>query len=129
VLASNALDWFDGLAPNSSPLIYSSVEPVRLSKIQLQIGVTGSAMIPEEATGFIAQGLAARGVRRLIAAGGETCGAVVSALGVTSGLVGNETDRGVPWIHTQDARGMFLLLKSGNFGDPDLLVRASRAES
>ncbi|WP_240721299.1 3-oxo-tetronate kinase [Pseudarthrobacter sp. NamE5] len=126
LLAANALEWFDGLPPNSSPIIYSSVEPVLLSKIQLQLGVQGSAEILENATGLIAQGLTARGVRRLIAAGGETCGAVVTALGITGGLVGNEADQGVPWIHTRRGeQKLFLLLKSGNFGDPDLLVRAS----
>lgn len=125
VLATNALEWFDGLPRNCSPIIYSSVEPVLLSRIQLQLGVQGSAQILEHATGLIAQGLVARGVKRLIAAGGETCGAVVTALGVTGGLVGNEADRGVPWIHIHGGQELFLLLKSGNFGDPDLLVRAS----
>ncbi|MFB9857165.1 3-oxo-tetronate kinase [Paenarthrobacter aurescens] len=125
MLSANALEWYDSLPPNSSPIIYSSVEPLLLSRIQLQLGVQGSSLILEEATGLIARGLVARGVQRLIAAGGETCGAVISALGVTGGLVGNEEDRGVPWIQVQGERHLFLLLKSGNFGDQSLLVRAS----
>ncbi|MDR6989243.1 uncharacterized protein YgbK (DUF1537 family) [Paenarthrobacter nitroguajacolicus] len=125
VLSANALDWYDGLPLNSSPIIYSSVEPLLLSRIQQQLGVQGSSLILEQATGLIARGLVARGVQRLIAAGGETCGAVISALGVTGGLVGKEEDRGVPWIHVQGEQNLFLLLKSGNFGDHTLLVRAS----
>ncbi|MEW9547287.1 nucleotide-binding domain containing protein [Nonomuraea sp. NPDC050783] len=65
-----------------------------------------------------------RGVTRLVSAGGETSGAVVSALGVPGGVVGPEAARGVPWIFT--ASGLSLLLKSGNFGEQELLVEASR---
>ena len=45
----------------------------------------------------IAEGLVARGVRRLVVAGGETSGAVVQRLGVTSLRIGPEIDPGVPW--------------------------------
>ncbi|MFE4542391.1 3-oxo-tetronate kinase [Arthrobacter sp. NPDC056727] len=124
-LAAEALAWYDSLDPAASPLIYSSVEPVRLSMIQSRLGVDGSAAILEEATGLIARGLLERGVTRIIAAGGETSGAVVDALGVSGGLVGAEAARGVPWIHTTGNQSVTLLLKSGNFGDPELLVRAS----
>lgn len=69
-------------------------------------------------------------MRRLIAAGGETSGAVVAALGVTGARVGAEAARGVPWIHPLGERPLALLLKSGNFGGPGLLTdaSASRAE-
>jgi uncharacterized protein YgbK (DUF1537 family) len=42
-------------------------------------------------------------------------------------VVDREADRGVPWCLTAD--GVALLLKSGNFGSQDLLVRASAEEA
>ncbi|NUP37332.1 MAG: hypothetical protein HOY76_10025, partial [Streptomyces sp.] len=52
-------------------------------------------------------------------------GAVVNALGVTGAVVGEEADRGVPWLLTTGRSPLALLLKSGNFGRPDLLLRAT----
>ena len=43
----------------------------------------------------------ARGVRRLVVAGGETAGAVVSRLGVRSLRIGAEIDPGVPWTYAE----------------------------
>ncbi|WP_076258564.1 3-oxo-tetronate kinase [Intrasporangium flavum] len=65
-----------------------------------------------------------RGARRVVVAGGETSGAVVQALGVGSVDIGQEADTGVPWCLTPGPDPVALLLKSGNFGRPDLLVRA-----
>jgi uncharacterized protein YgbK (DUF1537 family) len=121
-LAANALAWYDALSGAAAPLIYSSVEPDRLRAIQNTLGAARAAGILEEATGRIARGLVERGVTRIVTAGGETSGAVVTALGVDGGLVGAEAARGVPWIHHPE---LTLLLKSGNFGEPDLLTRAS----
>lgn len=125
-LAGAALHWYDALpAGGGAPVLYSSVAPERLREIQHVLGRERSAAVLEEATGLIASGLVARGVRRLIAAGGETSGAVVAALGVTGARVGAEADRGVPWIHPLAGRPLALLLKSGNFGGPALLADAS----
>jgi uncharacterized protein YgbK (DUF1537 family) len=49
-------------------------------------------------------------VTRIIAAGGETAGSVVSTLAVTGGIVGAEAAPGVPWITTGRLE---LLFKSG----------------
>ena len=68
---------------------------------------------------------AATGTRRFVVAGGETSGAVVSALGVRQVLVEDELDAGVPWCTTEGSRPMRLLLKSGNFGSDRLLVEAA----
>lgn len=68
--------------------------------------------------------LSTRGVRRLITAGGETSGAVVSALGISSFEIGPEIDPGVPALK---ARGldMALALKSGNFGSARFFEKAA----
>ncbi|MFK0250599.1 3-oxo-tetronate kinase [Amycolatopsis azurea] len=123
-LAASALAWYDSLDA-VGPLIYSSSSPADLQHTQRELGVARSAEILEKATGIIAVGLAGRGVRRLVAAGGETSGAVVTALDVRGGVIGAEAAPGVPWIHPVDERHPALLLKSGNFGEPGLLATAS----
>ncbi|NBF00030.1 four-carbon acid sugar kinase family protein [Nonomuraea sp. KC401] len=124
-LARDALAWYDTLdAAAGAPLVHASAEPAALRRVQEALGVERSAAIVESAIGRVAQGLVERGVTRVISAGGETSGAVVNALGVLGGVIGAEAARGVPWIHTSS--GLALLLKSGNFGEPGLLVKASR---
>ncbi|MDH6554438.1 3-oxo-tetronate kinase [Streptomyces sp. SAI-041] len=126
-LAQGALDWYDALPTGPAPLIYSSLAPAALRKVQDAIGVERSAEIFEGAFAHIARGLRERGVTRFVAAGGETSGSLVAALGIRGGVVGLEAARGVPWIHTD--RNLDVLLKSGNFGEPDLLVAASDGSS
>ncbi|MFD4640231.1 3-oxo-tetronate kinase [Lentzea sp. NPDC058436] len=123
VLARRALGWYDALPPGPAPLIYSSLPPAELREVQDALGVERSAEILEAAVGRVAGGLRERGVTRFVAAGGETSGSVVAALGVRGGIVGSEAARGVPWIHTDQK--LDVLLKSGNFGEPDLLLTAS----
>nr|WP_202121514.1 3-oxo-tetronate kinase [Streptomyces sp. BA2] len=127
-LADNALDWYDALAPGmprGAPVFHSSAPPEELRATQRELGAERAATVLEEATGRIAAGLVTRGVRRLIAAGGETSGAVIAALRVTGGWVGRAAAPGVPWIRPTSGPGIVLLLKSGNFGGPDFLATAS----
>lgn len=126
-LARRALDWYDALPPGPAPLIYSSLPPAELHEVQGTLGVERSAEILEAAVAQVARGLRERGITRFVAAGGETSGSVVTALGIRGGVVGAEAARGVPWIHTD--RNLDVLLKSGNFGEPDLLLSASDADS
>jgi uncharacterized protein YgbK (DUF1537 family) len=88
------------------------------------VSPTAAATV-ERTIGALARHAVARGARRLVIAGGETSGAVVDALGIRSALVAAEEDRGVPWLLTGNDAPLALLLKSGNFGQPDLLVRAA----
>ena len=57
---------------------------------------------------------------------GETSGAVVEALGVTALRIGQEMDPGVPWTLSLGEPGVFLALKSGNFGGPDFFEKSFR---
>ena len=63
-------------------------------------------------------------IRRLVVAGGETSGAVVSALGARRLAIGPEIDPGVPWTFSLDEPRLALALKSGNFGAPDFFTKA-----
>ena len=124
-LADLALAWWESVAAGPAAVIYSSLPPDRLAEVQSALGVARSAEILEDAMARIARGLSDRGVRSIISAGGETSGAVVSALGISVVTLGREVARGVPWVYSAGERPMALLLKSGNFGDSDFLVTAS----
>mgnify|MGYP002621853228 CR=1 FL=1 len=87
-------------------------------------GVKIGMVSREETIAVIAERLAARGVRRLVSAGGETSGAVVQALGATTVAIGPEIDPGVPWVLTQGPDALCLALKSGNFGSDDFFTKA-----
>ena len=123
-LAGDALRWYDANTQAAPVLLYSSATPAELARVQGALGVTGSAELIEAALRLIAVGLVARGVTRIVVAGGETAGAVVTALDIDGGLIGPEAAPGVPWIL---ADRLELLLKSGNFGGPRLLLDATAA--
>nr|WP_225952662.1 nucleotide-binding domain containing protein [Mycobacterium sp. OAS707] len=128
VLAEQALGWFDRQQFEMGPLIYSSLSPHELGHAQKTLGSEHASRILESAMGRIASGLVERGVNALVVAGGETSGAVVTALQVQGGVIGEEAAPGVPWILTTGARPMALLLKSGNFGDRELLSEAAMGQ-
>lgn len=77
----------------------------------------------EQRLAAIAQEAVEHGARRIVVAGGETSGAVVEALGITTLAVGADIAPGVPWMTTPDGR-LSLALKSGNFGGPDFFHEA-----
>ncbi|MEU6678840.1 3-oxo-tetronate kinase [Streptomyces sp. NPDC046925] len=124
-IAAEALAWYDAREPGTPALIYASASPEELAAVQNQLGATAAADQVEQLLGTLAVRLVERGVRRLIVAGGETSGAVTTALGIRTVLVADEADPGVPWTHAVTASGdLALMLKSGNFGAPDLFTRA-----
>ena len=85
----------------------------------------GASSLIEAALAEIACELHRGGVRRFIIAGGETAGAVVSALGFTRLRVGEPVEPGLPWTSAgPSADPTNLLLKSGNFGSRQLFETA-----
>ena len=64
----------------------------------------------------LATRLISAGVTKLVVAGGETSGAVVSALNIQALEIGSEIDPGVPWTTARLESDLALALKSGNFG-------------
>ncbi|WP_217567239.1 3-oxo-tetronate kinase [Streptomyces sp. GbtcB7] len=119
-----ALAWYDAQPADAPALLYASAAPDELARTQAQLGTSEGASLVENLLGTLARHLVERGVRRLIVAGGETSGAVTTALGVRAVLVGTEVDPGVPWTRTTGTDELALMLKSGNFGAPDLFSRA-----
>ncbi|MPY56163.1 3-oxo-tetronate kinase [Streptomyces spongiae] len=120
----STLHWYRDQSPDLPVLIHASVSVEELAAVQNQLGVDEAAAQVEGMLGTLASRLVEGGVRRLIVAGGETSGAVTTALGIRAVLVGEEVDSGVPWTHTTTKAGdLALMLKSGNFGAPDLFTR------
>ena len=112
-------------AASGPPLVYSSAEPDVVAAAQQRYGRERVAEAVEIFFAALARELVARGVRRLVTAGGETSGAVVSALAIPSFEIGPEIDPGVPALKAGGS-GMTLALKSGNFGAPDFFAKAAR---
>jgi uncharacterized protein YgbK (DUF1537 family) len=109
-----------------TPLVYSSVEAEELHRIQARRGTEAVASALEHFFGAVASRAVAGGVRRLVVAGGETAGAVVGALGLTTLAIGPEVAVGVPAMTALD-RPLAVVLKSGNFGGPDFFAAALAA--
>jgi uncharacterized protein YgbK (DUF1537 family) len=126
--AQEALAWAERRVADKPILIYSTAAPEQVSAVQQQLGREEAGAMIEQTLGRIAQGLVAKGVRRLVVAGGETSGAVVGALGVQGLYIGPEIDPGVPWTFSIGQPTLALALKSGNFGTPDFFTKAFRMQ-
>jgi uncharacterized protein YgbK (DUF1537 family) len=107
-----------------APLIYSSQGPDQVAAVQARHGREAVAQALDALFAATARDLVAGGIRRLVVAGGETSGAVVSALGLDALAIGPEIDPGVPALASTAGPPLALALKSGNFGAPDFFARA-----
>lgn len=108
-----------------APLVYSSDAPERVGAVQRRFGREAVAGAVEALFAEAAKALVEGGLRRLVVAGGETSGAVVSALGLKILEIGPEIDSGVPVVVDRE-RFLALALKSGNFGGVDFFAKALR---
>ena len=109
-------------------LVSSSADPDRVAEAEAALGPGRASELLEAAAGAVA--CAAVGeldVRRLLVAGGETSGAVVHALAATALRVGPAVGPGLAWMVPVAGPRVVLLLKSGNFGEPDLFTTAWEA--
>ena len=122
-LAAQALAWADARLASGPVLVYATASADEVKATQQQLGVERAGALVESCLAEIAAGLHARGVRRLVVAGGETSGAVVQALQVQRLRVGAPIDPGVPWTQAE-GRPLLLALKSGNFGGVDFFAKA-----
>jgi len=122
-LAAQALAWADSRLAQGPVLVYATAAADDVKAVQQQLGAERAGSLIEACLAEIAIGLLARGVRRLVVAGGETSGAVVQALQVQRLRVGATIDPGVPWTQAE-GRPLLLALKSGNFGSVDFFAKA-----
>ncbi len=119
--AASVTAWL--LHADGIPLAYSSADPTIVAGIQERFGREKSANALEVFFAEIARQLVAAGVRKLLTAGGETSGAVVDGLNLSTLEIGPEIDPGVPALRASDT--LVIALKSGNFGAPDYFEKAA----
>ncbi|MEM1079526.1 MAG: 3-oxo-tetronate kinase [Pseudomonadota bacterium] len=112
-----ALDWLKTQAPEKNPLIYATAEPEDVRRAQSELGVSKAGEVVEAALAALSVAARDLGTRRFVVAGGETSGAVTSALGVKRLDIRDEIAPGVPWCFAKSAgSNIAITLKSGNFG-------------
>lgn len=123
---SAAIAWAGDRIAAGPVVVAASASPETVSQLQSRYGREASGHAIETATSIIAAELVARGVRRLVVAGGETAGAAVDRLAIPAFLIGPEIAPGVPVLRTVgNTQGdMLLALKSGNFGGEDFFTEA-----
>ncbi|HRK17516.1 MAG TPA: four-carbon acid sugar kinase family protein [Hyphomicrobiaceae bacterium] len=121
--ADGIVNWATQHGADGPVLVYSSADPMDVRAAQASLGREKAGHVVEQLLAEVARRLVAGGVTRLLVAGGETSGAVVQGLGVTTLEIGPEIDPGVPWTRAV-GRDLVLALKSGNFGTPDFFIKA-----
>ena len=123
-VTANTLVEFIRANRGKAPLVYSSSAPQEVDAAQARFGREKVAQALEALFAETAARLLAAGLSRLVVAGGETSGAVVSALGLESLAIGPEIDPGVPVLVSNGKLKVSLALKSGNFGSVDFFEKA-----
>lgn len=123
-VAGQALSFAAAHLADGPVLVCSAEAPDAVKDVQGRLGVTEAGELVERTLARVARGLVELGVRQLVVAGGETSGAVVRALGLTSLRIGPQIDPGVPWCAATlpDGEPLHITLKSGNFGGPDFFT-------
>jgi uncharacterized protein YgbK (DUF1537 family) len=105
-------------------IVHTASSLDEVARAQERLGARRAGERAEGVLAEIARRLVRAGVRRIVVAGGETSGAVVTALGVRALVVGREIAPGVPWMTSVGDPPLALALKSGNFGGPDFFLEA-----
>lgn len=126
-LVAEALAWATPLLAAGPVLVYATADAATVKSTQAALGADKAGALVEATLAAIARALVDRGVRQMLVAGGETSGAVVSALGIDGLRIGIQIDPGVPWTVSLGALAspqLSLALKSGNFGSVDFFSKA-----
>lgn len=121
VTAMGICDWIE--SQEKTPLVYSSADPKIVKAAQEKFGTDIIAEKIEGLMGAIATEMVKRSAKCIICAGGETSGAIVTALEVSAMEIGPEIAPGVPALKDVD-RDLVLALKSGNFGGEEFFQDA-----
>ena len=124
-LAAGAIDWASQRLGATPIVIAASAPQEKIATVQWQLDRDAAGVLIEDAMARIAAGLVLRDARRLVVAGGEISGAVVSRLGGRCLRIGSEIGLGVPWTYAEGGEASLLLaLKRGDFGERDFFLQA-----
>ena len=121
---ANAVDWVIQAKGEEPILVYASAPPDAVKQAQKKLGRDLASSTVENALAKIALAAVQNGFRRIVVAGGETAGAVVSNLGIKGIMIGEQIDPGVPTTVSIADPSIGLVLKSGNFGSADFFEKA-----
>ena len=121
---ANAVNWVIQAKVEEPILVYASAPPDAVKQAQKKLGRDLASSTVENALAKIALAAVQNGFRRIVVAGGETAGAIVSNLGIKGIMIGEQIDPGVPTTVSIGDPSIGLVLKSGNFGSADFFEKA-----
>jgi uncharacterized protein YgbK (DUF1537 family) len=119
-LIEAALAWAAPLVGDRPMAVTTACETAEVEAIQAKLGILGAARKAERLLAGVAVGLKQRGVRRFVVAGGETSGAVVSALGIRDARIVPSGELGFGYVISDGPEKMSLFLKPGKIGADDV---------
>ncbi len=121
------VDWASEQDSSKAVLFYSTSPSAEIKQLKAMHPGVNIAENIERFQGALARKLADEvGARQFVVAGGETSGAVASALNVNTLRIGPEICPGVPWTESVGKRSFALAFKSGNFGGEHFFSDAFR---
>ena len=121
-LIAKALDWALPRLPEGPVAIATSAGPEAVAEAQSRLGQRHAASLAEEVLSTLAEAFREAGVTRFLICGGETSGAVVDRLGITSLRVGAYRAPGISQALAEGPAPLAFCLKSGKLGPEDMLL-------
>lgn len=120
-------DYIEALESNGEEqcMFCSSASPEKVKRAQ-KWGKQEVADRLEKLFAALAVRAVKKGYQKIITAGGETSGAVVKGLGVSSFQIGGSVAPGVPVLIPLSQPDLRLVLKSGNFGGRNFFKEAEK---
>lgn len=114
---------WDFIKSNDEPVLVYSIGAEQ-TKEQREESGGDTAQLLEQMMSRLGEKAITDGFSRIVVAGGETSGAVISALDLDSFYIGPSVAPGVPVMIPVNQPEKRIVLKSGNFGQIDFFVRA-----
>ncbi|POR46619.1 3-oxo-tetronate kinase [Bosea psychrotolerans] len=121
-LVASALDWALPRLAEGPVAIATSAGPEAVAAAQARLGQRRAASLAEEVLSRLAEAFRQIGVRRFLICGGETSGAVLDRLGITSLRVGAYRAPGISQALAEGPVPLAFCLKSGKLGPEDMLL-------
>lgn len=117
-------DWLSAQDIHADKIIYTTADADSVANVHAVLGDKGAEIV-EDTMAELATHAFNLGIQQFCIAGGETSGAVTTALGVKHLQIDREIAPAVPWTFcTSNNTPISLALKSGNFGDEEFFSKS-----
>lgn len=126
-VTEEAINWAKRHLGDQPVLVYATASPAAVQAARKAASGADLSGMVEDVLSTVAVELVRQGVGQLVVAGGETSGSCVTKLKVNRLRIGPEIIPGVPWCFGESSyrpSGLYLALKSGNFGDREFFSSA-----